>query len=186
MTVAFKEWASVVDALGSGEQIFILRKGGIHEGRGGFKMDYSEFLLFPTFFHQQRNSLTPAAQARFDETSAFFPPADVLRLEYWGQVAEWRRLNDFEEVQRLAGQHIWREEVLAERFDWGKEQGIHAIAIRVFKLPVSLELPMLPEYGGCKSWINVAHPAPLAGSNPVLDQSRFDAKLSEFRAASVR
>ena len=37
MRIAFKEWAMVVDALGRGEQIIILRKGGISEGRGGFK-----------------------------------------------------------------------------------------------------------------------------------------------------
>ena len=34
MRTAFKEWAIVVDALGRGEQIIILRKGGISEGRG--------------------------------------------------------------------------------------------------------------------------------------------------------
>ena len=67
MIAAFKEWRVVVDALGRGEQIFILRKGGIHEGRGGFKMDYMEFALFPTEFHQQRDSVIPSAQARFDE-----------------------------------------------------------------------------------------------------------------------
>ena len=30
---AFKEWAVIVEALGQGEQIVILRKGGIAEGR---------------------------------------------------------------------------------------------------------------------------------------------------------
>ncbi|MED5454303.1 MAG: DUF1802 family protein, partial [Verrucomicrobiota bacterium] len=39
MKTAFKEWAVVIDALGRGEQIIILRKGGIHEGKGGFQMD---------------------------------------------------------------------------------------------------------------------------------------------------
>jgi hypothetical protein len=183
MTAAFKEWASVVDALGRGEQIFILRKGGIHEGRGGFRMEHSEFLFFPTLFHQQRESIVPSAQARFDEVAPFFPPSEVLRLEYWARVVEWRRLDSFEIVQRLSGQHIWREEVLAERFDWGREQGIYAIAVRVFKLPIALELPMLPTYGGCKSWIEVAHPVAAIDTAPVLENEAFDRKLAAFRSA---
>ncbi len=35
--VAFKEWTVVVDALGRGDQIIILRKGGLSEGRDGFR-----------------------------------------------------------------------------------------------------------------------------------------------------
>lgn len=183
MTAAFKEWAIVVDALGRGEQMFVLRKGGIHEGRGGFKMEHSEFLLFPTLFHQQRESVIPAAQRRFDEIAPHLPPADVLRLEYWAEVVEHYRLENFAAVKRLGGQHVWREEVLAERFEWGREQGIFAIAVRIYRLPIKIELPMLPEYGGCKSWIEVAHPVMPAGSVPVLDDAEFGRRLQKFRAA---
>ena len=49
----FKEWALVCDALGRGEQSIILRKGGIAEGRTGFRFQHDEFLLFPTLFHEQ-------------------------------------------------------------------------------------------------------------------------------------
>ena len=50
---AFKEWAVVCAALASGRQSVILRKGGIHEGRDGFRVDHREFWLFPTRFHQE-------------------------------------------------------------------------------------------------------------------------------------
>jgi hypothetical protein len=183
LTAAFKEWAIVVDALGRGEQIFILRKGGIHEGRGGFQMEHSEFLFFPTLFHQQRESVVPAAQRRFDEIAPHLPPANLLRLEYWAQAVEHHRLEEFGAVKRLAGQHVWREEVLAERFEWGREQGIFAIALRVHRLPMAVELPMLPEYGGCKSWVEVAHPVMPAGSTPILDDAAFDGRLKKFREA---
>ena len=173
----------MVDALGRGEQIFILRKGGIHEGRGGFKMEHAEFLLFPTLFHQQRESVAAGAQEGIDEIGPRVPPANVLRLEYWAQVVEHHRLNDFQAVKRLEQQHIWREEVLAERFEWGREEGIFAIAIRVFRLPIAIELPMVPEYGGCKSWIEVAHPIMPAGSVSVLDDEEFERRLEKFRAA---
>ena len=50
MAIAFKEWALVCEALGSGEQSVILRKGGIAEGKSGFGFDYNEFYLFPVSY----------------------------------------------------------------------------------------------------------------------------------------
>jgi hypothetical protein len=117
MTAAFKEWSIVVDALAHGQQVFILRKGGIHEGKGGFQPEYCEFLLFPTRFHQQRKSVVPSAQERYDQIAPSFPPADILRLEYWAELVEWHHIESFEVLQNLRGQHIWKESVLAERLD---------------------------------------------------------------------
>jgi len=53
MSIGFKEWALVCEALGGGTQSIILRKGGIAEGRDGFRFKHDEFLLFPTLFHEQ-------------------------------------------------------------------------------------------------------------------------------------
>src|SRR3984957_7712562 len=155
MRVAFKEWAIVVDALGRGEQIVILRKGGVSEGRGGFKMEHTRFLLFPTLFHQQRESVIHSAQTRYDEISPSFPPPEKLRLEYYAEVVMARQLESLDKAQALRGQHIWRDEVIAERFEWGRDKAIFALAIRVHRLPQPLALPMLPAYGGCKSWVEV-------------------------------
>ena len=52
MNIGFKEWTLVCDALGRGEQSIILRKGGIAEGRAGFRFQHPEFLLLPTLFHE--------------------------------------------------------------------------------------------------------------------------------------
>src|SRR5665213_473802 len=111
MRTAFKEWAIVVDALARGEQILILRKGGLREGPNGFQVEHSEFLFFPTLFHQQRESVTDTAQKRFDEISRQFPPAGIVRLEYFARVEECRRLESLAVAERLRGQHIWRDTV---------------------------------------------------------------------------
>jgi hypothetical protein len=183
MTAAFKEWAIVVDALGRGEQIFILRKGGIHEGRDGFKMEHSVFALFPTLFHQQRDSVIEAAQKRYDEIRGGFPPEGSVVINYFARVIETEQLRSFEDVQRLHGQHIWKEDVLKERFEWGKEQLIYAIAVRVFRLETALELPLVPEYGGCKSWIELTHEVSMTKAAPALKEAAFDANLAAFRDA---
>ena len=150
---AFKEWAVIVEALGQGEQIVILRKGGIAEGRGGFRAEHERFWLFPTRFHQQAEGVVPDAAARFG--SMTFPPEDVLRIQFAAEVVEARRLESLAAAERLAGQHIWRDDVIAERFDWGRDQGIYAMAVRVRQLAAPMDLPMLEEYGGCKSWIEL-------------------------------
>lgn len=183
MRTAFKEWSIVVDALGRGEQILVLRKGGIAEGRGGFQVEHPRFLFFPTLYHQQRENVLPAAQARYDEIAPHLRPPDVLRLEFCAEVVAWRRLESLAAVERLRGQHVWRDEVLAERFDWGKEQAIFALAVRVSRLPQRRELPMLPGYGGCKSWIELAEEIPTDAAQPVLDEAAFQTRLRAFESA---
>ncbi len=185
MRTAFKEWAIIVDLLGRGEQIIILRKGGLREGRGGFQVEHEEFLLFPTLFHQRRESVLPPAQKRFDEIAPQFAPPEILRLEYFARVAGWQRLDNLATAERLRGQHFWRDEVVAERFDWGKEKEIHALAVRVFRLPKPIEIPMLPAYGGCKSWVELADDISTDGAQTVLNDKDFEQKLAAFKEASV-
>ena len=183
MRVAFKEWAVVVDALGRGDQILILRKGGISEGRGGFQVEHPSFLLFPTLFHQQRESVIPSAQQRYDIIAPALPGPDKLRIEFFGELIAWERLDSLAAAQRLQGQHIWRDEVIAERFDWGKNKNIFALAVRVYRLPVATELPMLPQYGGCKSWVELDAEIATEGAVPALNDETFARRLAEFREA---
>src|ERR1043166_1587097 len=180
MRVAFKEWAAIADALGSGRQIVILRKGGISEGRGGFHVDHPEFLLFPTLFHQQRESVLPEAQARFDQLK--FPPPEILRLEYFCRVAAWRRLDSLSVAQRLEGQHVWKPDVIAERFEGGRSKAIFALAARTYRLPTPIDLPMVPSYGGCKSWIELETDVDVSTALPVLTDFEFAQRLNAFES----
>ena len=183
MRIAFKEWAIVVDALGRGEQIIILRKGGLSEERGGFQPEHSRFLLFPTQFHQQRESVLPAAQNRFGQIAANFPEPFTLRLEFLAEVAAAWHLDSLAAAERLRGQHIWRDEVITERFERGKNKNIHALAVRVFRLSSMIELPMSPAYGGCKSWVELEADVASAGAIPVWSDDAFARMLDQVRAA---
>jgi hypothetical protein len=181
--VAFKEWAVVVDALLRGEQAIILRKGGLREGASGFQIEHPEFLLFPTLFHQQREAVTPVAQNRFDGLAPHFPPPEILRIEGFARVASWRRLESLTAACQLRGQHIWHDDIVAERFDWGREKHIHALAVRVFRFDSMVELPMRPSYGGCKSWVELEEEISVTGAQPVLAEAAFAAKLDQFQRA---
>ncbi len=180
MKDAFKEWAIIVDALGRGDQILILRKGGIHEGRGGFQVDCPRFFLFPTRFHQQQEGVLPEVGQRMKSLSSDYFLENEVRIEFWAEVQEWKQLESWEDAQQLEGQHVWTEEVIRERCDWSKKKGIYCLAVRVYRLPEAKIIPLLDSYGGCKSWIQLESEITLDGSEPVLDDATFNSKLKQF------
>jgi hypothetical protein len=183
MRWAFKEWAVVVDALGTGRQVVILRKGGIAEDAGNFKLEHSRFLLFPTRFHQQRDEVIPEARERFDRIAPAFPPPDRVRIEYFAELTMAGRLRQLREAESLRGQHIWTDDLIAKRFEWGSDKVIWALAVRVFRLPAAIGMALLPEYSGCKSWVELSQEIPIEGAVPVFSESAFNNKLGEFRRA---
>ena len=182
MRTAFKEWAVVVDALGRGEQILILRKGGIHEGKGGFQVEHRRFWLFPTLYHQQGDSVLPQSRARFVEILPHLG-LNSVDIEFFAEVVEWRAIQSIDDAHALRGQHIWRDEVIAERFNWGKTKSISALAVRVFRLPRAVNLHMMDSYGGCKSWIELEADLPTKELVPVLSDAAFAEKLKQFQKA---
>src|SRR6478672_9678911 len=66
LSVALKEWATVCHALETGRQMLLLRKGGIYEAAGEFELENREFLLFPTYLHQNLKMLKPEAHDGFE------------------------------------------------------------------------------------------------------------------------
>src|SRR5919106_7063159 len=70
LTVALKEWAVVCRALEEGRQMILLRKGGIYEAAGEFEVEHREFLLFPTYLHQNVKMLKGSEHAGFEPRSA--------------------------------------------------------------------------------------------------------------------
>ena len=61
---AFKEWAVTIDALARGEQILLLRKGGIHEPDRHFRVEHDRFLFYPGYLHQNAALLKPEYRSR--------------------------------------------------------------------------------------------------------------------------
>jgi hypothetical protein len=176
--VGFKEWAVVVDALGQGDQILIFRKGGISEGSSGFQVEHDRFVLFPTLFHQQRDLVIPSAQARYDVLASKLS-ASTVKIEFCATVVDWKRIDSLETALQLRGQHIWRDEVVSERFERGSRT-VYAMALRVYRLPLSAEVPMMPHYGGCKSWVELDTPILVSGAEPVLSEEDFKTRFRDF------
>src|SRR5262245_58889581 len=78
--IAFKEWAAICAALAEGRQSIIIRKGGIHEGREGFRVAHDEFWLFPTYVHEAAAGLIDDAQPLLERAAAVRPREGTLHL----------------------------------------------------------------------------------------------------------
>ncbi len=181
MIPGFKEWTLICDALGSGAQSLIIRKGGIAEGREGFRFQHDDFLLFPTLFHEQvaKLKLPP-------ETPLPAPRADgqhVVNVRI--HVAWTRDISDFATVQRLAPFHLWQESELQKRFHYEEEKGrtgVSVALVRAERLSAPFIFPDSPKYGGCRSWIQLPELPPEITSVPALDDAAHAAREAEILA----
>lgn len=177
--IAFKEWAVVVDALGNGEQILILRKGGIGEVRGEFHADHGEFWLFPTQFHETASSVIPSKRPALREIAGRASP-EFVDIEFYAVADPVVRIADVELLGRLQGRHIWSERVLQERFEFGRERGLSALLVRVYRLGSPERLALRDGYGGCKSWVELERSIATATLLPVVSDAEFAAQRNEI------
>ena len=177
--IAFKEWAVVVDALGRGEQVLILRKGGIREERGEFHVDHHEFWLFPTQYHEAERSIIPSKRPALQDIIAG-APKDGVDIEYYVVADPVIRITELELVRRLQGRHVWSERILRERFEFGREAGLHALVTRVYRRPSAERFAMCEGYGGCKSWVELERALSTEGLTPVLSDAEYSAQREEI------
>ncbi|HTS18614.1 MAG TPA: DUF1802 family protein [Verrucomicrobiae bacterium] len=177
--IAFKEWAVVVDALGRGEQVLILRKGGIREERGEFHVDHREFWLFPTQFHEAERSIIPSIRPRLREIAAE-APKDAVDIQYYAIADSVVQIADAGALTRLQGLHIWSEQILQERFQFGRQPGLHALVTRVFRRATAERFTLRESYGGCKSWVELERGLSTEGLTPVLPDVEYNARRDQI------
>jgi hypothetical protein len=180
MKTAFKEWAAICRALGSGEQIVILRKGGIVEPGGDFRVEHREFLLFPTYLHQSPDSLIPAARPLLDEVQAEMPNTGEIVFRHYARVTDHFRIQSADESSRLRRYHVWSEAVVEERFHrWQKS--LHVLLVRVYALNQPKTIPSRDEYAGCKSWVDLDVDVSVEGAQPVIADEEYRRRADEIR-----
>lgn len=175
----FKEWSLVCEALGSGAQSMILRKGGIHEGRSGFSWKHDAFFLFPTHFHEQGAQFpwpggTAPAAASDDAPHSLTLFATV---EWKAQITTW------EDVERLRPHHHWTDETIRERFDYSDEAGISLAFLRLWRMTAPWSFPHQAKYGGCRSWLELPEVPREARLSSVLSDGEHAQRLAAIRAA---
>jgi hypothetical protein len=179
--LALKEWAVAVKALSRGDQVLILRKGGIHKEDKDFRMVHPEFLLYPTYEHQKVELLKPAFRNSLEETFGENDIPGLVTLGYWCQVTDKFELEDESVLDALSEYHMWSDDYAQARLHWRPKSPLTVALLRVYELQQPQALPILDAYNGCKSWVELGQDVPLGYMTPVLSDSAYEAKADAVR-----
>ncbi|GGA52497.1 DUF1802 family protein [Paenibacillus physcomitrellae] len=188
-SIALKEWASTIRALLEGDQFILLRKGGIHEETRHFETRSDSFYLYPAYEHQRRELLKPEVRHYVDDSLRELESPGLLKgqtyLYAWAEVVDDIPITSEQELSRLYEFHMWTANFVEERLRWKSEDPLHVLLLRVYRLNRPLHVPALPEYGGCKSWIDIQElPRPDKDNlTPVIPLTEFAEKARVLRRA---
>lgn len=186
MRFALKEWAVTIEALAQGEQVLIVRKGGI--GEKTFSLPHDRFFLFPTHLHQRPELVTEAGRSLFSETLARREEPDELPLPAIAEIHESFALSDPDELHALRGLHILSEDYATERLRWRPKHPLWAVVLRVWRLEAPPTITLTPELGGCVSWVDLGQDLPEFPAEAALEDEAFAAAAARVgeRLAAAR
>ncbi|TYP71207.1 DUF1802 family protein [Paenibacillus methanolicus] len=173
---ALRDWAVAVKALTEGKQILVLRKGGIAEETRDFRLVSDSFYLLPAYEHQKPELLKEAYRQGIEETLADWnPEKGTVRVGAYAEAVEDIELRDQETLDRIREFHIWTDAFAEERLKWKRSKPLHLLLLRVYAAEEPVEIPMLPSYSGCKSWVSLEEESLGLRPDwkPVLDDETF-------------
>ena len=180
---ALKEWAITCRALADGEQILLLRKGGIHEDGKDFRVIHPEFLLYPTYEHQREDLLKPDSQPALQRLLTDVPKSDFITFSHWARAEEIIEVEAQEKVDDLAPFHIWTDEYAQSRLRWKPMLPLSILLLRVYRMERPVTVPYIKEYGGCTSWVEILPRIDLGDLKPVLDDDRFREQVDAIKGS---
>jgi hypothetical protein len=178
-THALKEWAVAVDALEQGKTILLLRKGGIRDRGKSFSVAHRQVLLYPTYEHQQPHLLKAEYAHRVEPVpSGWHPPA--VRILAWADITHIFRVLEHDRIFALLPHHIWTLDFVTERLQWQPNSPLYVLLLRAYRLPRQHVIPYQRQYGGCKSWIELAESIDLTPATPSLSESEYTDQVTRI------
>lgn len=173
---ALKEWAAVIRALLAGDQIVLLRKGGIADA--SFGIEAQRFYLFPTNFHQGENQFKPefAHHARGDSPS----DTSTIEIHGWAEVVSAQRCSDLERLMRLDPFVVFTHDTIRQRYRFRVDQSVQVMVVRAWRLPQPVAIENRESYAGCRSWLSVDDAIDITGSISALSDGEFRERRREI------
>jgi hypothetical protein len=173
LTVALKEWAVVSQALSEARQILLLRKGGIYEAAGEFELEHREFLLFPTYVHQNPDMLKSEQRANLQVMTS---EPQVVNLSLAAQVTDIIPVQSRAAMDALDDQHVWTKPLIDMRFNYKPQNPLYLLLVRAYRLREPAAMANTPAYAGCKSWVPLESGVSTGGAVAVLDEARYQSR----------
>jgi len=152
--MALKEWDVVCEALGAGRQVIVVRKGGIAEGKDGLRFEHEEFVLLPTFFHQQAERVVPEADFAARQAGTEGEREDI-EIRHAATLVWHKAVTDRAVLSKLQSFHILTPTEVDARFGQKPAPGVQIALLRVYRLEPPQRVPWQKSFGGCRSWAEV-------------------------------
>ena len=181
--MALKEWAITVEALSSGDQVLLLRKGGIHEDGKDFRVIHREFVLYPTYEHQKAELLQPGRQPALQALLERPRDPEKITFSHFARAEEVLEVADQEKVDDLQPHYIWTKEYAQSRLHWKPMLPLTIMLLRVYQMAQPVTVPYYKEYSGCTSWVEILDQISLGERKPVLSDQEFYRRVDEIKGS---
>ena len=176
--LALKEWAVVVSALDRGEQIMLLRKGGIAENN--FDIKGRNFLLYPTYFHEMEKHVESKYHTLLQEASATVGE-ETVTITNWVTLDEAFLTRDLDALLKAYASYVYTASYLRNRFEWRSEKPMSVLFVKVYRLAEPIAIVVKSYYRGCKSWVELEDDVNFEDSAQVLSDEDFITKKEEIK-----
>jgi hypothetical protein len=177
LQIALKEWQTVCNALHAGCQILLLRKGGIYESASEFEIEHRQFLLFPTFLHQNLDMLKPG-----NAVEKHLAEPDQITLTTAAQITDIIPVRSRQMIDALDAHHIWSPALIDMRFNYRPENPLYLLLVRAYILEEPVTIQNTPAYAGCKSWVPLKQPVTTANATPAIDDAAFNQRRRDIHS----
>ena len=181
--IALKEWAVTVQSLARGQQVLLLRKGGIHESGKDFRVIHPEFLLYPTYEHQREDLLKADYRPDLAQLLAESPRSEEITFTHFAKLEELIEVSQQDNVEDLSPHHIWTDEYAQSRLRWKPMLPLSIMLLRVYRMEQPATVPYIPEYGGCTSWVDIIPQINLGDLTPSLPDDEFHRRVEEIKGS---
>ena len=117
-----------------------------------------------------------------EETLTESDGAGLVHFRYFCHVTDKFELRDEEALDSISASHIWSEEYARKRLHWRPSQPLTVALLRVYELQQPQTLPVLAEYSGCKSWVELGRDVSLGVMRPVLSDAAYESMTDDVRS----
>ena len=107
----------------------------------------------------------------------------LIDFGYWCEVTDKFEVSDEDALDSITPYHIWTFDYAGKRLHWRPKQPLTVALLRVYSMEHPQWLSVLDEYGGCKSWVELAENVQLGELTPVLSDEAYEAQAGFIRQA---
>jgi hypothetical protein len=149
------------------------RSSLVRGSAGEFEVEHREFLLFPTYVHQNLKMLKPEAHEGFQ---AHAEEPKQIRMSAAGVVTDILQLESRARMDVLEDEHVWTAPLIDMRFNYRPENPLYLLLVRAYRLRKPVTVENTPAYAGCKSWVPLGQPVATGGAAAVLDDVKYESR----------